>query len=154
MLTKNGRKMLLSRAVDKYLYLKCKDGSYANGLGYGQVSYMMGNVQTNYKDSSGCCFFRFGNGTTKETENDYMIESLIDNLTINSATCTKLFDNYDDCYLQYRASVTNNTNENITISEIGLESYLNDYEWIWYHKTFEPITLAPNETKTFAIDLM
>lgn len=162
MLTKNGKNMLLQAAVDNTSFqadLKTTSGTLTSTSAINNIF-----SATNFKANTGvfssqCVYCTVGNGTTEASESDYCMESEISSLTNDSFVATKDLMKKDSVFgnekLSYRVSYTNNTTENVTISELGMYYAISETSIIlWYHKTFEPITLAPNETYTFAVDLM
>lgn len=158
MLTKNFRAGIISYTTEKSTKLKNFNGVENDSVSYAYCRVMNFNVSTKETGRSNFCY---GNGTTKETCEDYKLENKLSNLNIDSFTVTPIIgtelESYEQANLAYRAVLTNTTSENITISEIGIYyNYSNsdDYRYLWYRKTFEPITLAPGDTYLFAIDLI
>lgn len=99
-------------------------------------------------------FIAYGNGTTIATSNDYNLESEISGLTLlgNFVSIT------DNGYIT-TSSVKNTSNEDIIVKELGIfETSTYDYRVV---STFmltrnvleTPITIKPNETKTFTITI-
>ena len=99
-------------------------------------------------------FIAYGNGTTIATSNDYNLESEISDLTLlgNSLFIT------DNGYI-ITSSVKNTSDEDIIVKELGVfETSKSEYGW---RQTFmlarnvleTPITIKPNETKTFTITI-
>lgn len=101
-------------------------------------------------------FIAYGNGTTIATSNDYNLESEISGLTLlgNFLSIT------DNGYIT-TSSVKNTSNEDIIIKELGLfeTSYGQDIygarlTFMLTRNVLEtPITIKPNETKTFTITI-
>lgn len=99
-------------------------------------------------------FIAYGNGTTIATSNDYNLESEISGLTLleNFVSIT------DNGYV-VASSIKNTSNEDIIVKELGLfETSTYDYRVV---STFmltrnvleTPITIKPNEIKTFTITI-
>lgn len=103
-------------------------------------------------------FLSYGSGTTEPTADDYTLESPISTLTGSSATCGKTASGK-----QYTQVVTNETNEDITITELGLFVLVNvayseasamKSSVMLYHEVFDiPITIEPGQTATFTVEL-
>ena len=158
MILKNWKNMILG-------YLASSSNSYAlvrywdNSTTEGTQTKVVPISNTSTNPSGSYQAFVYGCGTTKESEYDYMLENRLTSLTINSFSMTKNYVtdiSVENVNFAYRAVVSNNTDENITISEIGIVRGVPDTPSscvLLYRKTFEPITLAPNDTYTFAIDL-
>lgn len=156
MLLKNAKNVLLSWVFSSSTYYKRKDGTLSD---YTSMSDVFTTVSTS-KNKLGS-YFVVGTGTTQETEQDYKLENEIETLTLDSFVVTNKMSNEDHMNdkIYYRAVVTNNTTENITVNEIGIEShqsstYSEDKTILWYRKVIDPVTIAPNESYAFAIDLM
>ncbi len=101
------------------------------------------------------CFL--GGGTTKETENDYKLETeYFSDFTKDSFVLSQNL-NHDldvkNVNIRYIATFTNNTSSAKTVSEIGLYWWHSNYRVLLYRETFEPVTIASGETKTFTIVL-
>lgn len=155
MLTKNAKNIMLglmngwTGLNNYYVDLKKTDGTTTKTKPYASffTNANASTLSTSYTN------IIFGGGTTPETDLDYKLETQISGLTVHSFTLTENISSNLEVgldSLQYRASVSNNTNENISISEIGfIQNSI-----LLYRKTFDPITLAPGDTYTFAIDLM
>lgn len=99
-------------------------------------------------------FIAYGNGTTIATSNDYNLESEITDLTLlgNSLSIT------DNGYVVV-SSIKNTSNEDIIVKELGIfETSKSEYG---YRSTFmlarnvfeNPVTIKPNETKTFTVTI-
>lgn len=101
-------------------------------------------------------FIAYGNGTTIATSNDYNLESEISGLTLlgNFLSIT------DNGYIT-TSSVKNTSNEDIIVKELGLFETSNGQDSYGARVTFmltrnvleTPITIKPNETKTFTITI-
>jgi hypothetical protein len=108
--------------------------------------------------STGIAFLSYGSGTTDPTTDDYTLTDYIDNLTCSSGTCGKTANGK-----QYTQVVTNETNEDITITELGLFVLVHvNYSQpsamkssvMLYHEVLDtPITLEPGQTATFTAEL-
>lgn len=99
-------------------------------------------------------FIAYGNGTTGATSNDYKLESEITNLTLlgNFVSIT------DNGYI-VSSSVKNTLGGSITVKELGVfETSKSEYgdrsTFMLIRNVLEtPITINPNETKTFTITI-
>lgn len=99
-------------------------------------------------------FIAYGNGTTIATLNDYNLESEISDLTLlgNSLSIT------DHGYI-VTSSVKNTSDENIIVKEVGLfetskSKYGERSTFMLTRNVLEtPITIKPDETKTFTITI-
>jgi len=111
-----------------------------------------------------------GNGTTPPSSDDYALENMITGLTINTSDS---FPNYneqkigdgDNMYnvlnnygvVNITATATNNTDNDITISEIGFVVALSSSsieEGIMIDReVFSPITIHPDESYSFYIKI-
>ena len=138
--TTSGRIVIVnssSRAFE--LVAKCND--YYSG-GNGSVSF-------NYIGIA------FGSGTTAPTVNDYKLETPITKLTSLSATNnirqSGVYAN--DYQIEATQSVKNGTESNITISEIVLFAGNAGGTVIFARNVITPVTLAPNESKTFVVSV-
>lgn len=108
--------------------------------------------------NTGITFLSYGSGTTEPTADDYTLESPISTLTGSSATCGKTASGK-----QYTQVVTNETNEDVTITELGLfvlvhiaynEASAMKSSIMLYHEVLDtPVTLAPGQTATFTVEL-
>lgn len=108
--------------------------------------------------STGITFLSYGSGTTEPTADDYTLESPISTLTGSSATCGKTASGK-----QYTQVVTNETNEDVTITELGLFVLVNatyNYATVMnssimlYREVLDaPVTLEPGQTATFTAEL-
>lgn len=101
-----------------------------------------------------------GNGTTPATEDDFTMESLITDGSIQFSSASAAYDSVNDVgYAYINMTITNTTSEDITISELGLfvstrasdtkggtVSTNYDYTVMVDHTILDtPITIAPNE---------
>lgn len=158
MLLRNGKIMLLSKINNVTIALKNIEGLISQQVSYSNVDKFFKTFNKEDSSNTGSCFV-FGSGTTQEKETDFKLENAIQGLTVNSVSVNDYiayvsYDDYDVKKYSFSCVVTNNTTNDVTISEFGIKSYYNGQYYLWYRKTFDPITLAPNDTYTFAIDLM
>ncbi len=160
MITKNFKNAILGQFRNCKMDFKDENGVciVATSSNYYQYifndSFNSAKVQTgaNYK------YCKLGNGTTVESEDDYKLENVITTLTPNSFSLDyskietdSIFDNEE---MRYIYNVTNNTTENITVSEIGLfMNMIASSPCLLIRETFAPITILSGETKTFTIVL-
>lgn len=105
-----------------------------------------------------------GTGTTEPTINDYQLENDISSSFSNLAISSNVSNNVGETYAYERIiTITglNNTSDDITISEIGLQKNMqyanstnatNKKVLLVRHLLDTPITVAPNET--FSITLI
>lgn len=108
--------------------------------------------------TTGITFLAYGDGTTEPTADDYTLTNYIDDLTCSSATCGKTATGK-----QYTQVVTNETNDDIEISEIALFAlvYVNNTQpsamksaIMLYREVLDtPVTLEPGQTATFTVEL-
>lgn len=99
-------------------------------------------------------FIAYGAGTTRPTSNDYNLESEISDLTLlgNSLSIT------DNGYIT-TSSIKNTSNEDIIVKELGIfetsrSAYGQRTTFMLTRNVLEtPITINPNETKTFTITI-
>lgn len=156
---------------DKAFDLQYKDDSYANTpqLYSSALFHRLGlnslnDAGTNYTDCKTGIFF--GSGTTPATSDDYKLESVIDYsenaLNVVSSTAAAVVDKNTPYVYSY--TVKNNSDEDITISEIGLISKIFDLNkstsasdyityFLWARDTFEPVTLQPGDTRAFTMTI-
>lgn len=105
-------------------------------------------------DTTEGVFIAYGNGTTIATSNDYNLEGEITDLTLlgNSVSIT------DNGYVVI-SSIKNTSNEDIIVKELGIfETSKSQYRvrstFMLTRNVLEtPITIKPNETKTFTITI-
>lgn len=90
----------------------------------------------------------FGNGTTPPTVDDYRLSGdlLNGSLTLNSNSIS-----YGANGITLTVNVSNNTTENITISELAWGASNNYGAVIYTRDVIPPVTLAPSEGRTFSI---
>ena len=159
MLTKNGKNLILSGLIQKKIDYKLTDGSvitfsYSNPKNIFEPGKMIVNSGTKYQYCGMCVL---GSGTTKESDSDFKLEQQVDVLTNNSLSLTQVITNneeFGDEEFRYVAIFTNNTQNKVTVTEIGLIFIYSDPNNIlFYRKTFDPVTFEVGETKTFTIVL-
>lgn len=97
-----------------------------------------------------------GNGTTIPTVDDYNMESKITTLTELGHNRTAPSGISDNFMLTASTTFKNNTNEAITVSELGFITGYNDQypdsgSFLLAHELIEPVTIQPNETYAFTM---
>lgn len=100
----------------------------------------------------------FGNGTTEVTADDYQMESpydTTDHFSWQNQVQSSVVDNLTKVIT---ASIANISDENLTVSEIGVVVSSNATSTPYNHTLIArslvtPVTIAPNETKTFQYTL-
>lgn len=81
-----------------------------------------------------------GSGTSPASESDYTLQTPIQSgLTGSTPTITQNIDSEDNQYLEYLFTVTNQTNTDITINEIG-------YGQKWYYATTRGVIASQSDT--------
>ena len=118
-------------------------------------------VMGSYYDNSGSNGFKFGyykgiilgTGTTPPAYSDFRMENYNTGLTYSNATASWSAPN-----MILTESATNNTDSDITVSEIGvfgMDSNNNQYynKVLYTRNVIEPVTIKPNETKTFTVKI-
>lgn len=146
-----------SSADPEYDILKQTDGSYTplkgapnyicslNGEFYNNVG-TQSSVSSNYKG------IILGTGTTPPTYSDYKMENYGIGLTYSNQTATWSAPN-----MILTESATNNTDASIIVSEVGvfgMQENNGRYKKILFiRNVIEPITIKPNETKTFTVKI-
>ena len=118
-------------------------------------------VSGSYYDHSGSNGFDFGyckgiilgTGTTPPTYSDYRMENYNTGLTYSNSTASWSAPN-----VIITESATNNTDADITVSEIGMfgmDSGSNEYynKVLYTRNVIEPVTIKPGETKTFTVKI-
>ena len=169
MLTKNGNVILMNRPAESSVTVKCIDGTFVKRttVGLAECFKTLTKPGTPSSNGNSCCIFEVGSGTTKETIYDYELENKLTNITKSSFSLTLESNSDLDengwklTTRKYTCVVTNNTSEDITVSEIGLYCYHVYYEGAYstnltaliYRKTFEPVTISPGDSYTFIINL-
>lgn len=99
-----------------------------------------------------------GSGDTTPTDSDIKLEEEISTLTTISSY-TPSSNAYEDNYIVTSSiTVKNNTNENIVVKEMGIVNirYLSTYNYyfLYAREVLEtPITIEPNQTKSFSMTL-
>ena len=122
-----------------------------------------------FSDVANCNFYRtgnqepglgyvgiaFGSGSTAPTVDDYKLETPITKLTSLSATNNIRQSGVylNDYQIEATQSVKNATTSDITISEIVLFAGNNYSSVIFTRNVITPVTLAPNESKTFVVSV-
>lgn len=105
----------------------------------------------------------FGSGTTTPTYFDYCLESYVpqqNNYSVSNASATPLFDS-TGTYIQYQATLTNISQNDIVLGEVGYFVNLghfgtgSDYPAValMFRETFTPVTIVPNGTFIFNIKI-
>ena len=93
---------------------------------------------------------QLGNGLTPASIDDYAIESPITDLTLLAGTATSPDSN--KILKAVNAIYQNNTNENITVTEVCLLGYYNSAEFVFLFNREvlkEPVIIAPGEAHSF-----
>lgn len=93
---------------------------------------------------------QLGNGLTPASIDDYAIESPITDLTLLAGTATNPDSN--KILKAINATYQNNTNENITVTEVCLLGYYNRAEFVFLFNREvlgEPVIIAPGEAHGF-----
>lgn len=154
MILRNGIIALLGCDYGTKLTLRDISGNFI-GLEPSKIRNFLRYVVSS--SSSDCIAMpKFGNGSTKETLYDYKLENEIKSYTVLSKTISYIPSSSEFNEIQwvnpiqkYEWIIKNNANSDITISEFGLASYLNYQTILLFRKTFDPITIAPDENYTF-----
>lgn len=163
MLTNNFRKILNYMFKNETLLVKNNivglDGKIINNTNADSIPLKFLNksrqaISTSEYITTEGVFIVYGNGTTIATSNDYNLESEITDLTLlgNSVFIT------DNGYV-VTSSIKNTSNEDIIVKELGLfETSISEYgassTYMLTRNVLEtPITIKPNETKTFTITI-
>lgn len=139
--------------------MKCTDGVVHDFVSYSS-SLSSSNPTSDYEqpDSTTSTFtgqlmnkigIIVGSGTTPPIFNDYKMENhLLNTLTFSNNTVSK------KARVQVLTqSVTNPTSETITINEVGVYGYAENGCYLLTRSIISPVTLAPNETKTFTVKI-
>lgn len=140
--------------------IKCTDGVVHNFYYYSRSNISSSNPSSDYKqpntgqgDFVGHLMSKIGiivgSGTTPPTFNDYKMENHLKNILTfsNNTVSTK-------ARVQVLTqSVTNPTSETITINEVGVYGYTEESCYLLTRSIISPVTLAPNETKTFTVKI-
>lgn len=106
-------------------------------------------------DVKGGVCIGFGAGSKQVSLEDYNLETIIDNLSYQSSSVVTTEDGYI-----ITTSVRNNTSTDIIVSEVGIfcrgqnNNYYASHPFMLTRDVLEtPITIKPNETKTFTITI-
>lgn len=163
MLTNNFRKILnymfnnkMMLVADNMVGLDGKIIDYTNGDSY-PLNFLKESRQaifTSDDTATEGVFIAYGNGTTIATPNDYNLESEISGLTLlgNFVSIT------DNGYI-VTSSVKNTSNRFIIVKELGIfetsksANGNRDTFMLTRNVLDTPITIDPNETKTFTITI-
>ena len=118
-------------------------------------------IKGSYYDHSGSNGFSFGyykgiilgTGTTPPAYSDFRMENYNTGLTYSNETASWSAPN-----VILTESATNNTDADITVSEIGVfgtDSNSNQYynKVLYTRNVIEPVTIKPGETKTFTVKI-
>ena len=143
MITKNGKEML-GQATNGYIRAKFVNGGVNAGNFY----------RTNFENYP---FFCVGSGTAQPTVDDYCLESQINSLTqlcISKSNGSSYDSNY---IITAQATFKNNTEQNITVNEVGFFLSGNG-EWIYSvliarEVLDAPVVIRPQQTYTFSITI-
>lgn len=150
MLTSNGKALLKINSS----YQRLTQGSVYKGTAGTNIT-LGGDSELNYILNS--LVLVFGEGTTEPTPDDYCLEDAIDTLSVVVSTNTANTDkpNYSQNYILIcQATVKNNTEEDITISEIGIQGTdTGKGDVLITRDTFKPITIAPQKTYTVSVTI-
>ena len=96
-----------------------------------------------------------GSGKTAPSNNDYCMENIITTLTLDSGSVSDNLTTNNvsvNDNLKYLATFSNNTNEDIVVSEIGL-IYNYSVDYLLCREVIEPVTIKAGESRTFAITI-
>ena len=106
-------------------------------------------------DVKGGVCIGFGAGSKQVSLEDYNLETIINNLSYQSSSVETTEEGYTVI-----TSAKNNTSTDIIVSEVGIfcrgqsSSYASEYPFMLTRNVLEtPITIKPNETKTFTITI-
>ena len=115
-------------------------------------------ASNSYSGYNGCGVY-FGTGTTEPTENDYNIETPLTNYNIIQVNTlpilTNIYTDANDCLcVDLIYSIKNESNESVTITEVGMFSHTQQsgtHRAIMIDHTLldEPLTMAAGEIKQF-----
>lgn len=98
----------------------------------------------------------FGTGSTAPTVNDYVIDYIEHNDTINKVSGRSYNDENGDTYFDIIYSYKNNNANEITIREFGIFSGTQtvDRNFLIYRDVLDtPVTIAPGETKNIKLTI-
>ena len=107
-------------------------------------------TNNNFNIGNYCWQIQLGNGLTPASIDDYAIESPITDLTLLAGTATSPDSN--KILKAINATYQNNTNENITVTEVCLLGYCNSAVNIFLFNREvlgEPVIIAPGEAHSF-----
>ena len=107
-------------------------------------------TNNNFNIGNYCWQIQLGNGLTPASIDDYAIESSITDLTLLAGTATS--PDSDKILKAIHATYQNNTNENITVTEVCLLGYYNSAEFVFLFNREvlgEPVIIAPGEAHSF-----
>lgn len=148
MLTKNGKNIFVGSYQSggypqmQGRHLKATDGSDYTITGSNSAMYtIMGSI-----------FLQVGSGTTGATVNDYNLESEISSLTIMSSSNSGNRNpiNYDDNFIyNVSRSFKNNTENPITVTEVGVFATYSNRNYLVAREVITPIIIDPQKTYTF-----
>ena len=152
MITNNFR-LLINKKIfnnSNYYAFKGTNGSTAGGTSAGTVF-----SSNNYNKVT------LGSGNTPPTVDDLSLENKINDLTLLTRTMDNSSAAYGDVngIVTYTAVYKNNTENNITVSELGVEAGEGYTSSGWggivllVREVITPITIAPGETYTFTVKI-
>ena len=107
-------------------------------------------VNNNFNTGNYHWQIQLGNGLTPASIDDYAIESPITDLTLLAGTATSPDSN--KILKAINATYQNNTNENITVTEVCLLGYYNSAESVFLFNREvlgEPVIIAPGKAHSF-----
>lgn len=152
MLTNNFRSVLecsIFGLMDTKVMIE--DGTESSGSG------------TNYLSFKCSRLIKIGTGTTEAKQNDYKLESEIDsgkytyNISLSGVTGDGSYDSISG--FSVVATVTNVSEEELTINEVGLfgnsTTNISANKLMFLREVYDtPIIMEPGETKSFVLNLM
>lgn len=149
MLTSNGKALLKINSTNTRIVnskFKLTSGNDRTLGGQGEYVGLMTSLTA-----------KLGSGTTEPTADDYSLETPDSNLSLSLAINTANTDtpSYEQNYI-FISQVTykNNTNESITVSEIGVIGTITGYgDVLITRDTFKPITIEPNKSYNFSVTI-
>ena len=144
------------------LFRKATTGTeYQIRSGMGDTIYSIsGSLYSNTTGANGigtvgtCKGIVLGTGTTPPTYSDFRIETPVE----SSGYSNNSYSISGDCQQVLTQSYTNKSSEDITVTELGLfvtDSDTNEYfaKVLLTRNVISPVTIKPNETKTFTIKI-
>lgn len=170
MITKNLRALLAAMTSNtnyrKSVKLKSEDGTVCLGGAYPGEATSLGGAWSNTTVSGSYAYndLRVGTGTTEPTADDYSLESETTALTLVSASTTGSYTNDNisegNSAKTIVATYVNNTEEAVTISEVGYfiehaDSYNLDgtnktsRNFLMAREVIDPVEIGVGETYTF-----